>query len=210
MSFYRDVLRPEPDPGRRLKRRELWHANISPRYAAGSLDKIPDEAPHKEAVLAYARELPRLERAGTGVVLSGPVGTGKSTIGCQFLIWALLRSHARCYYVEATEIPSIAIEKPVTDQGESVWALLRGQAQLLVIDDLGTDKATNWNDVSFRRVLNGRYGQQVVTIITTNLTRAKLFKRVTRLGEIFADTYRWLDVPGPAWREDEREDEDEE
>lgn len=202
-KFYRDVLRPEPDPGRRLKRRELEYANISPRYADGSLDLIPDEAPHRQAVLAYARELPKLERRGVGLVLSGPVGTGKSTIACQLLIRALLSSHARCYYVEATEIPSIAIERPDTDDGESVWGLLRGQAQLLVIDDLGTDRSTNWTDVSFRRVLNGRYGRQVVTIITTNLDKDDLLERVTRLGEVFPDAYRWLDVPGPTWREDE-------
>lgn len=201
--MYRAHVRPEPDPGRRIGRSEIVHSNIPFRYANGSLDLIADEAPHKEQVLAFARAMHETEKGGLGLVLSGDVGTGKSTIACQLLIWVLIRSAARCYYVESTEIPSLAIEKPRTDDGESVWELLRGMAQLLVIDDLGNDKNTDWGGTVFRRVLNGRYGHKMPTIITTNLSRDELFERVPRLSELFGDAYEWIDVAGEPWREDE-------
>jgi len=196
---YRAVLRPEPDD-RKLTPAHLRGANIDVRYAEATLGEIPDDATHKAPVLAFARSMHQTEKDGLGLVISGLVGTGKSTIACQLLMRAMLSSPAGCWYVDAAEIPGIAIERPMTDDGESVWGLLRGGAQFLVIDDLGNDNGTKWNDTSFRRVLNARYGKKIPTYITTNLSRSELFERVARLGELFGDSYSWLDVVGPVWR----------
>jgi DNA replication protein DnaC len=201
---YRAVLRPEPTK-KLLKPSYLAYANIDLRYAEGSLDLISDDAWHKQAVLDYYRNMHVLEKSGIGLIISGSVGTGKSTIGCQLLMRAMLSGPVRCYYVDAAEIPSIAIDKPVTEEGESVWALLRGDAHFLVIDDLGNDKSTDWKDTVFRRVLNGRYGKCVPTIITTNLEREALFRLVIRLKELFCDAYKWITVDGPTWRENDEE-----
>ena len=50
---------------------------------------------------------------------------------------------------------------------------------LLIIDDLGTEKASEWQHEKMYLILNHRYNEMKTTIITTNLGIAGLRKQVS-------------------------------
>ena len=194
----------EAKPRRDALDLEEWaNANVPRRYSRGDLNLIPDEAQHKRWLFKWVKRLHEIEPTGVGLVIAGPHGTGKSTIACQLLGQIMRRGPLRCYYVDAADIPGVAIRQADTALGENEWRLLCGGAQVLVIDDLGIDGGTDWSDRSYRNVLNKRYGHERMTIITTNLEDRDLERRVQRVSQVFSDAYEWLTIPGPYWREEE-------
>ena len=63
-------------------------------------------------------------------------------------------------------------------------------AQLLVIDDFGKDKSSEWNDAILFEIINHRYEANLPTVITTNLSGRDLMNRVgqaiySRMSETF-------------------------
>lgn len=187
----------------RMKRR----ANIPELFWKVSLDAIPDKLTHKQVVLDYISTMHESETKGLGIILVGRYGTGKSALGAILLMQAMLRSTARCYFVEASDIPGIAIEKPQTSSGESVWELLTGRAQFLVINDLGDGQRSNWSSNAFTRVINARHNALRPTYITTNLALRDeqpsfgLLDLIPRLGQLGGDAYQVIETdPRGKWR----------
>lgn len=63
-------------------------------------------------------------------------------------------------------------------------------AQLLIIDDYGKDKSSEWNDAILFEIINHRYEANLPTVITTNLSGRDLMNRVgqavySRMSETF-------------------------
>lgn len=152
-------------------------ARIPKRYAHCELESFEVLSGPDEAVMAKARlmagkfveEYP-LEN-NQGLLFTGPVGVGKTHLavgaakelmrskGVRCLFWdyrELLKEIQNSYNasVEATEMEVL---RPVFE------------AELLVLDELGAIKPTEWvwNTVSL--ILNSRYNNQLTTLITTNL-----------------------------------------
>lgn len=178
----------------RMKRR----ANIPELFWPTTIGKIPDTARHKKAVLDYVATMHETETKGLGLILAGAYGSGKSALACCLLMEAMRRGPVRCYYVPAADIPSMAIEKPMSPSGESVWELLCGRAQFLVIDDMGDGRATDWTSNSFTRVLNARRNNIRPTYITTNKSlegseqNPGLFNLIPRLKQLGGSAYEIL------------------
>ena len=69
------------------------------------------------------------------------------------------------------------IGRPVDSDEESTAEYLAGLRQnpcLLVLDDLGREKASDWTGEAIYVVVNARYESKLPTIVTTNLTGAEL------------------------------------
>jgi len=198
---FRDTLEAEPYenvywPGARKR------ANVPLTAWEAELRLIPDSAPYKERILRYVVNLHKHEAAGRGLILHGAHGTGKTCIAGQLLKEAMSRGACRCYFVDASDIPRIAIDRPTTDDGEPILPLLRGQAQLVVIDDLGSEseKASFWDDRSFRDILRARSNEKLVTWITANLELPELIVRVPALAKLMKGHYTAIEVSEPTWR----------
>ena len=168
------------------------------------LNKIPDSAPYKKQIFDYIDRMHESERDGHGLILYGSQGTGKTCIAGQILKAAMARGAVRGYFVDAVEIPGLAIERPDTAYNEPVWDQLRGGAQFLVVDDLGSEseKSSFWADRSIRSILKTRDHDALPTIITANLSLAELYERVPVLGTIGGDCYKAIEVSVPTWRAD--------
>jgi DNA replication protein DnaC len=177
-------------------------STIPARYRGVSFDRPPvsDMArqPETKAVVAYVRDYvdnlgARLD-AGTGLWLSGDVGTGKTTLamlvssaaveaGRSVAIYSLPRLLARIrrtYDADATEDSFLSFFERLTS------------VDLLHIDDLGAEKRSDWVLEQLYAIVDERYESERAMVVTTNLDEAALEEQigprtVSRLVEICGD-----------------------
>ncbi|MGH9475691.1 MAG: ATP-binding protein [Terriglobales bacterium] len=169
----------------------LAAAQIPPRYQHCTLENFITEGSRElilahRAAVAYSRDYPGgVDRDRSGLLLYGGVGSGKSHLAVAMAARLLERGIA-CRFVDhrallkqiqATFDPA----NPLTEAGV-VQPLL--EVEVLILDDLGVGRATEWALETLHYILNHRYSQQRATIVTTNLedseTRAR---RLTDAGE---------------------------
>jgi DNA replication protein DnaC len=105
-----------------------------------------------------------LDGGAQGLGLAGPTGTGKS-----YALWALYR-----VLIDA-EVNAIAINlieyldglRPGSpEQTLTIEKLVR--TPVLMLDDLGVHKSSDWTDERVYRILNSRYENVRPTVFTTN------------------------------------------
>jgi len=171
--------------------RIIARTNIPKRYEHCSLDSFDTDFPaatpslkraHRDArkfVVAYP-----LETRGTGLLLTGSIGVGKTHLavgilqalvaerGATGLFYdyrELLKQIQNSYnrQVQATELE---ILKPVFD------------AEVLVLDEIGASKPTDWVWDTVAHILNTRYNDRRTTILTTNYANAGPLGSVLELG----------------------------
>lgn len=162
------------------------------RAAETLAEKIPDHyadatATHP-AVLAWMQALADEAKAPAGnpIVKTGPslailgsVGTGK-TFQAYGAVRELALSGLQLRWEFATAADLYAQLRPsAQNHGEATYRRY-AHAALLVLDDVGAAKTSEWVEEINYRLINHRYERHMPTIITTNLAPREL---VNGLGE---------------------------
>lgn len=167
-----DVPAPEPEPVTAL---ELADARIPPRYRHALADH--------PRVDAWVAEIARAGRPGPGgipgiatgpsLLIAGPTGTGK-THQAYGAIRALLAAGVRLRWEATTAADLYAAQRPQhgNDPEQQLWPLAR--SPLLLLDDLGAAKQSQWTEELTYRLVNHRYNHLLPTLVTTNLPVAEL------------------------------------
>ena len=117
----------------------------------------------------YVEKFPDFKEQGKGLLLYGDVGRGK-TYGAASVANALLDKGYTVLMTDFTAIESIVSN--VWNKQEYYDALNR--FSLLIIDDLGVEKKTEYTSQIVQAVINTRYNAGLPLIITTNLTGEEL------------------------------------
>lgn len=157
-----------------LGERLLAHTRIPARYEHCSLSNFDTDFPSAdrslEAVrliaMRFVEEYPVNQ---TGLLLIGPVGVGKTHLAVGILRELAAKGVPGLYYdyrellkeIQNSYNPSVAttelgILQPVFD------------AEVLVLDELGAVKPTDWVWDTVSHILNTRYNNKRTTIITSN------------------------------------------
>ena len=172
----------EPEPFSAL---DALAAAVPPRYR----DAVAD---HPQ-VLDWAREVARQAVApspgarrqvatGPSLLMAGVVGAGK-THQAYGAIRALVQAGigVRWRATTAADLYADLRPRPGVDSERELAAVAR--CPLLILDDLGAAKASEWVEEITYRLINRRYNHCLPTLITTNLAisdlRAHLGDRVT-------------------------------
>lgn len=142
-----------------------------------------------QTALDARRQVPRI-LSGPSLLLLGPTGTGK-TFQAYGAIRALSMSGVGVSWMVVTAADFYASLRPRPGVDSESEFRKVADIDLLVLDDLGAAKDSEWNEEINYRLINHRYEQELPTIITTNVPprqlSEKLGERVTsRLIEMCA------------------------
>jgi DNA replication protein DnaC len=116
---------------------------------------------------AFARDYPA--SAETGLLLMGPCGVGKTHLAVATLRQLMLRGHRVRFYDYRELLKDIqASYNP--DHPVSELAVLEPvlEAEVLLLDDLGASKPSPWALETISHILNKRYNDKRITLLTTN------------------------------------------
>lgn len=130
----------------------------------GTNERITDMAKRYVANFAKFREM------GRGLLLRGPVGTGKTFIAA-CIANALIDKGISCYM---TSFPQLVNTLQGMHEGRQSYIDEINQNDLLIIDDLSTERDTDYMSEIVYNVVDGRYRVGLPLIVTTNLTSDEL------------------------------------
>ncbi len=153
-------------------------AKIPRRYRSKTLDNfIVERQPkaHRSAVRYVDRFTELRNENKNGLCLVGPTGTGKSHIAFAVLNALLEKSVSAVAGVVPDLLDSLRPKSGNDRQAEAEQRLeLLKSADLVLLDDLGSEKGSDWSVERLYLIINARYIEQLPTIITTNLPLEKL------------------------------------
>lgn len=165
----RAALAAKEEAARREK--ALARAGIPRRYWAAEADR-PEFA---EYIASFAGN------GGAGLYIHGGVGVGKTHAAS-----AMARLFAEAGYDVAFTTAKGMLErvKATFDAGGTEAAVARyAKCDVLVLDDLGKEDATEWSVGTVFSVLDMRYEDMRPTIVTSNYAPGALADRLARRGE---------------------------
>jgi DNA replication protein DnaC len=154
-------------------------ARIPERYRNCSLgnynvlsvkDVGPEAHESQKAARALARRFVESWPAvGAGLLLMGPVGVGKTHLAVAILK-EVVEKGARglfCDFSDLLDRIQATFSRDNDDSADEILAPYR-DAELLVLDELGARRPSDWVREVLYGLLNARYNRKLTTILTTN------------------------------------------
>ncbi|HKV04110.1 MAG TPA: ATP-binding protein [Candidatus Acidoferrales bacterium] len=104
-----------------------------------------------------------------GLLLMGPCGVGKTHLAVAALKEIVLRGHTGLFY-DYRELLKEIQDSYTTESESTEMGVLEPvlKAEILVLDDTGSSKPSLWALETAGHVLNTRYNEKRVTLLTTN------------------------------------------
>lgn len=156
-----------------------WESsNVGSRFKRSTFetfDKAGYEAQVK-ACMEYAYDFERND--GQGVMLYGTVGTGKTHLAAAIGNHIVYNLGYDAYFMPFTELLSkLKLYMNDKSRTENFLSRLYG-TDLLIMDDLGKEKYTDWTAEQLFALLDRRYRDSKPVIVTTNYSPQELDGRV--------------------------------
>lgn len=151
-----------------------WVEVMPARYASYGLIGHPD-GQAAAAAMRWIDEEPYLEDVGSNLIITGAVGVGKTGLAAA----TLKTVHWQGALVEYANVPEFFGRILGYNFAAKRAEILRLQeADVLLLDDLGAEKATEWSASVIYEVVEYRYRSGAPTIVTTNLAKPELREAV--------------------------------
>lgn len=146
----------------------------------------------------YAEEFERMFQENQGLLLYGPVGTGKSfTAAC--IANELLDKN-----VSVVMTSFVKILQNIQGEDESGYISMLNNAKLLILDDLGTDRNTDYALEKVYNIVDSRSRVSKPMILTTNLDLQDMMQaediRYKRIYDRILETCYPVRVSGDSFR----------
>jgi len=160
----------------RRSTRMIQQARIPQRYAHCTLESFdtqyPVPNPSLEGALLRASNFVKgyPPTAGKGFLFVGRPGLGKTHLSVGLLRALIVERQAKGLFVDYRDLLKQVQNSYDPSVAATELGILRPvfEAEVLVIDDLGASKPTDWVFDTVAHILNSRYNDQLTTIITTN------------------------------------------
>lgn len=157
---------------RRLKTRNdiLQKVRVPRRYDGYHFSNYKPQTPSQIAAFKFAQglthEYPAVDR---GLLLMGSVGVGKTHLAVSILKGLSERGFACLFYEFGALLKEIQDSyNPNTHASELGVLAPVLNTEILVLDELGASKPTDWVRDTMAHIINSRYNDRKLTIFTTN------------------------------------------
>lgn len=174
--------KPVDDNGvRRVVRCDCWRravgaerlasANIPRRYQHCTLDNFTAYNETLEKGVAESRRIVEsFPAVGKGLFLEGQPGVGKTHLAVAVLKEVIGRTGARGLFYDTRDLLRVIRSTYDASIKTTELEVLRPvmTADLLVLDDLGAEKTSEWVEETMNLIVNTRYNERRLTIFTSN------------------------------------------
>ena len=160
-------------------------------------DRLSNQNNPYKKVKEYIENYEKMDDEGNWLVLTGGYGLGKTHLALaagreilKFYAKEYVKDNPRNYrflggrkkaiFINSSELVQEIRDSYDNDMIDERTVMERYKGvELLIIDDLGTEKASDWQHEKMYLILNYRYEECKNTIITTNLNTTELKKQVS-------------------------------
>ena len=192
--------------------RRSREARIPPRYQRCTLDNFVTYQNEEllravESARRFTEAFPVVQK---GLMLIGPPGIGKTHIAVAALREVIRRTGARgLYYDTRALLRDIrSTYNPVLHMAEMDVIRPVMEAEVLVLDDLGAERLTDWVEETMSLIVNTRYNERRPTIFTSNYEdipdegelNSLLVRVGFRLHSRLREMCEFLEYDGPDYR----------
>lgn len=156
----------------RQYRQQLRWMGIPPLFHGCSFDTFRATTQAQKKALEQCREF--ASKPQQGLLLAGPWGTGKTHLAVSILR-ALFDHAKRTDGLRFVVVPKLLAEARDAIRSNSASPISAAMdASVLVLDDVGAEKVTDWVREQLFLLINDRYENEKITIITTNCNLSDL------------------------------------
>jgi DNA replication protein DnaC len=151
--------------------KRLAEANIPKRYQHCTLGNFTAYNESLERAVAQARRMAdAYPSISAGLFLEGQPGVGKTHLAAAVLKQVIQTTGARGVFYDTRDLLRIIRSTYDPSIRTTELEILRPvmQADLLVLDDLGAEKTSEWVEETMNLIVNTRYNERRVTIFTSN------------------------------------------
>jgi DNA replication protein DnaC len=161
----------------KLAEERLTAAQIPARYRDCKIENykldLPGTPPsHAKARVKAMRFIEDWRACDRGLLFVGPVGVGKTHLAVAILRTLVEENGVKgvfCDFSDLLERIQATFSRANTDSADDVLAPYR-DAELLVLDELGARRPTDWVRDVLYGLINTRYNRQRITIVTSNFS----------------------------------------
>jgi DNA replication protein DnaC len=185
-------------------------SGLSKRMKGYALDNF-DPGLSKNTQKAFAKVMDYImgwkghQEEGRGLYFCGPVGVGKTHLAVAVMNELITKKRVPALFVTVPELLD-NMRGAYNDPGRDIdeWMSTVKNADLLLLDDLGAERANEWVRERIFVIVNHRYREELPTIFTSNIGPRDL---AAQLGERTASRIiamcDWISLEGEDYREAE-------